>query len=76
MFVIGSGHTITNNQFLNLNLAQSKDGLLGASIFFANGVLRPNPPRSVVVKDNTITGHARCPAPYAGVHFERNRCQP
>ncbi len=76
MFVIGSGHTISNNQFLNLNMAQSKDGLLGSSIFFANGVLRPNPPRAVVVKDNTITGHARCPAPYEGVRFERNKCQP
>ena len=76
MFVIGSGHTITNNQFLRLNLARSTDGLLGASIFFANGVLRPNPPRAVVVNDNTITGQARCPAPYEGVRLERNTCRP
>ena len=75
MFVIGSGHIIANNSFLNLNLAQSKDGLLGASIFFSPGVLRPNPPQGVVVRDNRITGHARCPGPYEGVKLERNRCQ-
>ncbi|MDX2178637.1 MAG: right-handed parallel beta-helix repeat-containing protein [Bryobacteraceae bacterium] len=74
MFVIGAGHTIEDNAFLNLNRARSKDGLLGSSIHFANGVLRPNPPKGVVVRGNTMTG-TRCVAPYPGVKLEKNECR-
>lgn len=74
MFVIGSGHRIENNSFLNLNQAHSKDKLLSSSIAFANGVLRPNPPGAIII-GNTFTGAARCPEPHLGVRYERNECQ-
>ncbi len=74
LFVIGPGHVIENNLFLNLNRSGSKDQLLGASIAFANGVLRPNPPAGLI-RGNTFTGKSRCPGPYPGVRYERNQCQ-
>lgn len=74
LFVIGPGHVIENNLFLNLNQSGSKDPLLSSSIAFADGVLRSNPPK-VTVRGNLFTGKSRCPGPYPEVRYERNQCQ-
>jgi hypothetical protein len=83
-FVYGSGHRITRNRFLNLNRMGYDGGpdYLRSGIFVAGGVLRPNPPSDVVIRDNTFQGHKmkqRCvlfapDAPRSGVRFESNEC--
>lgn len=59
MFLYGSGHTIRNNRFLNVNQKHFDGGpdYLRAGIYLATGVLRPNPPRNIVIEGNTITGY-------------------
>lgn len=58
VFVYGSGHTIRNNQFLNMNRKNYTGGpdYLRAGIYLATGVLRPNPPQDLVIEGNTFTG--------------------
>lgn len=74
MFLIGSGHVIENNSFLNLNRSGSKDKLLSAAIAYSKGVRRPNPPQALIT-GNTFTGRVHCPAPYPGIRYEKNQCQ-
>lgn len=71
MFVIGPGHTIVNNRFLNLNRARCNDSrarfgcynpagdpqLLETGIYLGRGVLRPNPARNSRIENNRITGY-------------------
>lgn len=74
MFLIGSGHVVENNSFLNLNRSGSKDKLLSAAIAYSKGVRRPNPPQALIT-GNTFTGRVHCPAPYPGIRYEKNQCQ-
>jgi hypothetical protein len=59
MFVYGSGHRIAGNTFLHLNRKayRGEPGYLRAGIYFATGLLRPNPPRNIVVEGNWISGY-------------------
>ncbi len=85
VFVYGSGHRIENNRFLNVNRAgfDGDPAYLRAGFYFASGLLRPNPPRGIVVRRNTVEGHRmkdRCfvfadEALRAGVRAAENRCQ-
>jgi len=59
MFVLGGGHTIERNRLLNLNRSRRRDWL-GAGIYLASGVLRPNPAQGNRIRNNTITGAASC----------------
>lgn len=60
LFIYGSGHRIRANRFLNLNTKryQGEPGYLRSAIFVANGLVRPNPPRDIVLERNVFSGHA------------------
>ena len=85
VFIYGSGHTIRNNRFLNLNRKRYEGGpdYLRAGIFLAPGILRLNAPRGIVIEGNTVTGYrmnAQClmsdpKVDRAGVKFVRNECR-
>lgn len=97
IFVIGPGHRIVKNRLLNLNMAHCNESrakfgcynpagdpdLLQTGIYLGRGVLRPNPARDSVIRDNLITGYRmaeRCIAAAPGVdaranRIEANRCR-
>jgi hypothetical protein len=88
LFLYGSGHLIQGNSFLNLNTKRyaGDPAYLRAAVYVANGLVRPNPPRGIVLKDNVFTGHhigRNCvvPAPDArgaaakGIQLRNNRCE-
>lgn len=68
VFVIGAGHRITGNTFLNLNTAHcpeaggaacnwpAKPDTLRTGIYLGEGAERPDPARNVFIENNTITG--------------------
>jgi hypothetical protein len=88
MFVIGPGHTIVNNRFLNLNRKRCNESgagcfnppgdphLLETGIYLGRGVLRPNAARDSRIEDNRVTGYRmrdRCIAAAPGVDLAKNR---
>ncbi len=85
IFLYGSGHRIENNQWLNLNRAkrEAPPGYLRSGFYFAGGVLRPNPPRGILVRGNTVRGYGmkdRCRefaegVEPGGVKWEKNVCE-
>jgi len=75
LFVMGSNNHITNNRFLNLNLAGCNESspscvykadepqMLQSGIYIGPGVARLEEAKGNVIRGNTITGHqmgARC----------------
>jgi len=97
IFVIGPGHRIVNNRLLNLNRAHCNENrarfgcynpagdpdLLQSGIYLGRGVLRPNPARESLIRDNLITGYRmreRCIVAAPGLDrranlLEGNRCR-
>jgi hypothetical protein len=70
LYLIGSGHRILGNQFLNVNTAGCNDNLqfgclfkpdepdlLRSGIYVARGVARLEETKGNLIRDNTITGH-------------------
>lgn len=71
LFVMGSGHTITGNQLVHLNLAGCNESaakfgciykadepeLLETGIYLGRGVARLEETRGNVIRDNRISGH-------------------
>jgi hypothetical protein len=71
LFVMGSGHTITGNQFVHLNLAGCNESaakfgciykadepaLLQTGIYLGRGVARLEDTRGNAIRDNRISGH-------------------
>lgn len=71
LYLIGSGHMVEANRFLNLNTAgcnesaakfgciykQDEPEMLESGIYLGSGVSRPADTRGNVIRDNVITGH-------------------
>ena len=69
LFVMGSGNHVTNNRFLNLNLAGCNESspscvykadepqMLETGIYIGRGVARLEEAKGNVIRGNTITGH-------------------
>lgn len=71
VFLMGSGNTVTGNQFLRVNLAGCNEttaafgclymagepDLLRSGIYLSRGVARPEQTKGNVIEDNTVTGH-------------------
>ncbi|HXP86604.1 MAG TPA: hypothetical protein VN841_17880 [Bryobacteraceae bacterium] len=71
LFVMGSGHTITGNQFVHLDLAGCNESaarfgciykadepaMLQTGIYLGRGVARLEETRGNVIRDNRISGH-------------------
>jgi hypothetical protein len=71
IFVIGSGHTITGNQLLHLNLAHCNEpgglfncmympkqpDLLRTGIYLGSGAERPDPAKGNTIENNGISGY-------------------
>ena len=71
LFVIGSGHRVTGNRFVNLNLAGCNESarqfgcvykadepeMLASGIYLGAGASRPEPVRGNTIRDNEISGH-------------------
>lgn len=70
IFVIGTGHLIARNRFVNLNLAHCNENaaefgcyfaagepnMLRTGIYLGRGAERPSPARDNVIEDNEISG--------------------
>jgi len=93
LFLMGSGHKVTGNSFLHLNTAQCNESgkqfgclynkaepeLLERGIYLSKGVVRMEPVRGNVIRDNRITGHkmkSRCFATGPGVNARENTIGP
>jgi hypothetical protein len=93
LFLMGSGHTVTGNSFLHLNTAQCNESgkefgclynkdeleLLESGIYLSKGVVRVEPVRRNVIRDNKISGHkmkTRCIAMGPGVNAGENSIGP
>ena len=84
-FIYGHGHRIENNRFVNVNRAgfDGDPAYLRAGFYFAAGLLRPNPPRNIILRRNTVEGYRmkeRCllfadEALRAGVRASDNHCR-
>ena len=71
LFLMGSGHSVTGNQFLNLNAAGCNESaarfgciykadepeMLESGIYLGRGVARLEDTRGNVIRDNRISGH-------------------
>jgi hypothetical protein len=69
LFVMGSGNNISNNRFLNLNLAHCNESspscvykadepqMLQSGIYIGRGVARMEEAKGNVIRGNTVTGH-------------------
>jgi hypothetical protein len=70
IFVIGTGHTIEHNRFLNLNTAHCNDNvqiaciyvveepdMLRSGIYLGRKAERPDPAKDNIVRDNSIQGY-------------------
>jgi hypothetical protein len=71
LFLMGSGHRVIRNQFLNLNTAgcnesaprvpciykQDEPEMLESGIYLGRGVARMEETRGNIIRDNHITGH-------------------
>jgi hypothetical protein len=69
LFLMGTNNRITNNRFLNLNMAGCNESspaclykpdepqMLQAGIYVARGVARAEATTSNLIRNNTITGH-------------------
>jgi hypothetical protein len=91
LFLIGSGHTVTGNRFLNLNRAgciqnaaiqciykADEPEMLESGIYLGRGAEHPADTRGNVIKDNTISGHgmkAHCIEAAPGVALAANTIQ-
>ena len=92
IFVIGPGHRIVNNRLLNLNTAHCNENrarfgcynpagdpdLLQTGIYLGRGVLRANPARESLIRDNLITGYkmaTRCIGTAPGLNARANRIE-
>jgi len=91
LFLIGSGHRVTGNRLLRLNLAgceprlpaclywPEEPELLSAGIYLGRRAERPAVTRDNVIRDNLITGYGmsrRCIAAAPGVALSANRVGP
>ncbi len=70
IFLIGSGHTVTNNRLMNLNMAHCNENtlkfsclsfkddpdILQSGIYLGRGAERPGPSHDSTVEDNAISG--------------------
>jgi hypothetical protein len=90
LFVMGSGHQITDNRFENLNLAQcsvaaagclyvaAEPEMLASGIYLSRGVARKEDTRGNVIRGNSVTGHgiaAHCVVAGPGVDRAANRIE-
>jgi hypothetical protein len=71
LFLIGSGHRVIGNRFVNLNLAGCNESapkipciykadepeMLESGIYLGPGASRPEPVRDNIIRDNEISGH-------------------
>ena len=71
LFLMGSGHHVIGNRFVNLNLAGCNESapkmpciykadepeMLESGIYLAPGASRPEPVRDNIIRDNEISGH-------------------
>jgi hypothetical protein len=88
LFLIGSGHRVMDNRFVNLNLAecgpskpgcvywQGEPGLLSSGIYLGSHGTRPAVTRGNVIQGNTIEGFGmarRCIVAAPGVALGDNR---
>jgi len=89
LFLIGSGHRVIDNSFVHLNIAkcnenakqfgclykQDEPEMLESGIYLSRGVVRMEPVRRNVIRDNRISGHkmqSRCIAAGPGVRLPDN----
>jgi Right handed beta helix region len=88
LLVIGTGHEIRENRFLNLNLAHCNEDkarcsylaatdpeLLRSGIYLARGAERPDPARANTIEGNEISGYRirrHCIVSAPGVSFAAN----
>jgi hypothetical protein len=93
LFLMGSGHKVTGNSFLHLNTAQCNESgkefgclykkdepeLLESGIYLSKGVVRMEPVRGNVIRENKVSGHkmkSRCIATGPGVNAGENYIGP
>jgi hypothetical protein len=93
LFLMGSGHKVTGNNFLHLNTAQCNESgntfgclykkdepeLLESGIYLSKGMVRMEPVRGNVIRENKISGHkmkSRCIATAPGVKAADNSIGP
>jgi Right handed beta helix region len=93
LFLMGSGHKVTGNSFLHLNTAQCNESgsafgclykkdepeLLESGIYLSKGMVRMEPVRGNVIRENKISGHkmkSRCIATAPGVRAADNSIGP
>jgi hypothetical protein len=83
IFVIGSGHTVANNQLLNLNYSHcdgcgyvpDEPDMLDSGIYLGRKAERAAPARGNVVENNEVTGYkmkARCVGHAPGIGADWN----
>jgi hypothetical protein len=88
LFLMGSGHRVTGNSFINLNTAQCNETkqfvciykadepkMLESGIYLSKGVVRTEEVRGNVIRDNRISGYkmkSRCIAEGPGVKLSEN----
>jgi hypothetical protein len=88
LFLMGSGHEVRDNRFLDVNTMRCPDSgglcnyvpsepkMLASGIYLSPGVSRKEHTRDNVIRGNTITGHrmaANCIAAGPGVSLAANR---
>lgn len=91
LFLMGSGHRVTGNTFIHLNMAKCEENIKGciykadepkmleSGIYLSNGVVRMEPVRNNVIRGNKISGHkmkSRCIVAGPGVHLKENSLGP
>jgi Right handed beta helix region len=93
LFLMGSGHKVIGNNFLHLNTAQCNESgnafgclykkdepeLLESGIYLSKGMVRMEPVRGNVIRENKISGHkmkSRCIATAPGVRASENSIGP
>jgi hypothetical protein len=88
LFLMGSGHRVTGNSFLNLNTAHCNESkqfvciyvadqpsMLESGIYLSRGAVRMEEVRGNVIRDNRISGYkmkSRCIAAGPGVKLSEN----
>ena len=89
LFLMGSGNRVIGNSFVHLNIAKCNENakqfgciylanepaMLESGIYLSMGVVRKEPVRGNVIRDNKISGHkmkSRCIAAGPGVNLKEN----
>jgi hypothetical protein len=86
VFLIGTGHRVENNRFLNVNMAQcgstpkparcnyapEQPDMLLSGIYLGNDGGRPSETTGNIIRGNRVRGAAKCVAAAPGVPLRRN----